>query len=61
MLELSDWIWLGVVVLWAIFRILPRLFRARNAGGPKPKPELDPATADQERVGDIGPGPINPK
>lgn len=29
--NLSDWIWFGVVAVWLLMRILPRLFRSRPA------------------------------
>ena len=71
MIELSDWVWLAVVVVWVVLRAIPRLFRARAGQQPPPKappqaaPQTEawpePTSAGQDRVGDIGPEPINPK
>ncbi len=70
MSELSDWIWLAVVVLWLVMRIVPRLFgaRVRSQEAPATEPaEWRPAAgwtptgAGEEQLVDIGPKPIHPK
>ncbi len=71
MIELSDWVWLGVLALWVLLRILPRLFRSRAGQEPKSKPApravpesggfAGPTEIGQEQVADIGPRPIEPK
>ncbi|MFQ5526409.1 MAG: hypothetical protein ACE5GX_09140 [Thermoanaerobaculia bacterium] len=46
MVELSDWIWLGVAVIWVVTRVLPRLFRK----------QVPPAAAQSRRRPKAAPG-----
>ncbi len=68
MLDMSDWIWLAVVVVWAVARVVPRIVRglARKGTGSPATPASTPARESSpsgaiERAGDIGPGPIEPR
>ncbi len=68
MLEVSDWVWLAVVVLWVVLRAIPRFVRAlskRDAATAPPPATPPPRTGfrgdEPERLGDIGPGPIEPR
>lgn len=56
MIELSDWIWLAVVVLWLATRIVPRLFGSRSRqtqSSPGPEPRRVTGTPAQ-RLPDFG-------
>ena len=75
MFELSDWGWLIILGIWMIVRILPRLFRSGSPTEPAQAAEPHspaesavptdgwPAQADmgQERMGDVGSEPIEPR
>jgi hypothetical protein len=48
--NLSDWIWFGVVAVWLLMRILPRLFRGRSAStDPAPRRATSRPMAPQPR------------
>ncbi|MDH3523481.1 MAG: hypothetical protein OES32_07820 [Acidobacteriota bacterium] len=65
MIDIGDWLWLGIAVLWVVLRVLPRLFRGgkQAAKTPEQRPErhakLDAAEA--EGGDSYGPGPIVPR
>jgi hypothetical protein len=65
MIELQDWVWLIVAVVWLAVKVLPRLFKSRS--GPVMTTEdrhqrheqLDSAEFDGR--GGSGPPPIEPR
>lgn len=70
MTDLSDWIWLIVVVFWVLVRVLPRIFRNKSGSQTKPKtqrpkapPSEIPSTSSfgHDHRPDASPKPIEPK